>query len=158
MLKPFDRERFEAALARGRRHLESPETAALNRRLLALLSTMAPERKPVYLERLAVREREEMVLLSVAEIDWVGAESNYLRLHVGNRVHLIRYTLGALEKELDPTRFARIHRSTMVNLDRIRVLSPIGDGDYRVHIRDGTELTLSRRHRQRLRDVLPEFS
>lgn len=157
LLKPYDRDRFDQTIERVRAHLEREETAAVNRRLQALLASIDDERRPVYLERLAIKEREERILVRAEDIDWIAAESNYLRIHVGSQQHLIRYTLGRLERELDPARFARIHRSTIVNLDRVKSLSPIGHGDYRIHLRDGQELTLSRRYRELLRTILPEF-
>ncbi|HEY1343027.1 MAG TPA: LytTR family DNA-binding domain-containing protein, partial [Bryobacteraceae bacterium] len=89
-------------------------------------------------------------LLKTTDIDWVEAAGNYLRLHVGAAAHLLRETMNNLEARLDPECFWRIHRSTLVNVDRIRELQPLFHGDYVVILQDGTELTLSRTYRRNL--------
>ena len=91
-----------------------------------------------------------MYFVPVAEIDWIEAFGNYARLHTGPRTHLIRETMATLERSLDTRRFARIHRSTIVNLDRIRQMDLWGSGDYMVRLSDGTQLKLSRWYRDRL--------
>jgi two-component system LytT family response regulator len=88
------------------------------------------------------------------EIDWIEAASNYVRLHVGREVHLLRETMSRLETRLDGGRFLRIHRSTIVNIERIKELQPSFHGDYVVVLRDGTELTLSRGYREHLQNLL----
>jgi two-component system LytT family response regulator len=93
----------------------------------------------------------------VEEIDWVEAADNYVRIHAGSEGHLIRETLQSLEGRLDPAKFLRIHRSTIVNIDRIRELQPMFHGDYAVRLRDGTELTLSRNYREKLGESLIRF-
>src|SRR6185295_6690218 len=90
----------------------------------------------------------------IEDIDWIEAAGNYLRLHVGKAEHLLRESLTALEKKLDPGRFVRIHRSTIVNLERIRELQPAFHGDYVIVLRDGTELALSRTCRDKLEESL----
>ena len=90
-------------------------------------------------------------LVAVADIDYVEAAGNYLRIHVGNERHLIRETLGSFEARLDAARFVRIHRSTIVNIDRVRELEPYFHGDYIVRLADGRRLTLSRTYREHLR-------
>jgi two-component system LytT family response regulator len=89
--------------------------------------------------------------LRVDEIDWIEAAGNYVRLHIGAEEHLHRETMNGLEQKLDPSRFARIHRSTMVNLTRIKELQPWFRGDYVVVLRNGHQLTLSRSYRSRLK-------
>src|SRR5690606_31798793 len=100
---------------------------SLDRRLNDLLADL---RRPRHLERLAVKEGGKIVFLRTAEIDWIGAEGNYARLHVGKRTHLMRETMTSLETKLDPARFLRIHRSTIVNVDAIAELEPLFQGDY----------------------------
>ncbi len=156
LLKPFDRERFEDSLRRIRKSFAQLEATNLERRLRSILDTQGTGDKQ-YLRRLAVKQREEVIVVPVEEIDWVQSESNYLRIHAGKAEYFIRHSLAALEAALDPGHFARIHRSTIVNLGRVRSFSPIGHGDFRVHLRDGMELTLSRRYRDRLKDAFPEF-
>ena len=91
-----------------------------------------------------------MYFVAVNDIDWVEAYGNYVRLHVGKGVHLIRETLGNIERKLDPTRFARVHRSSIVNLDRVARMDLWGAGDYMVLLKDGTKLKLSRWYRSRI--------
>ena len=95
-----------------------------------------------------------MYVVKTADIDWVEAYGNYARLHVGTRAHLIRETMGNLERALDPAGFARIHRSTIVNLDRIKEMQPWFSGEYVVLLTDGTKLKLSRWYRERLEQRL----
>jgi two-component system LytT family response regulator len=91
------------------------------------------------------------VLLDAGDVDWVEAEGDYVRLHAGGRSHLVRETMAAMEARLDPARFARIHRSTIVNLARIRELQPTFNGEYVVLLHTGAKLTLSRGYRDALR-------
>jgi two-component system LytT family response regulator len=152
LLKPFDRERFHKALERVRSQLEHAETAASRQRLLALLEDVQAARKP--LQRVVIKSEGRVFFVRVEDIDWIEAAGNYLRLHVGRETHLLRETMNGLEGRLDPAQFVRIHRSTMVQFDRIRELQPWFHGDYRVLLRDGTELTLSRGYRQKLQELL----
>ena len=151
LLKPFDRERFRKALAwakvavrreRGEFPAAPPETAG--------------GRKPA--ERLTVKAAGRIYFLKTADIDWVEAAGNYLRVHAGGKTHSLRETMNNLEARLDPERFWRIHRSTIVNVDRIRELQPLFHGDYVVVLRDGTELMLSRTYRRNLPGLSGEAS
>ena len=100
--------------------------------------------------RLVVRDRQRYRLIREEDIDWVGASGNYVEIHVGEKSYLHRETLVELDARLDPGRFRRIHRSTLVNLDRISGITPDGSGDFRVALRDGTVLRMSRRFRDRV--------
>ena len=84
------------------------------------------------------------------DIDWMEAADNYVCLHAGRETHVVRQTMSELESQLDPARFLRVHRSAIVNLDRIRELQPWFRGDYRIILRDGTELTLTKNHREKM--------
>jgi two-component system LytT family response regulator len=152
LLKPFDRERFHKALGRARAQLRREPGADVSRRLLALLEDVQGARKG--LERLVIKSGGRVCFVRTDEIDWVEAAGNYLRLHVGGEVHLLRETMNRLEARLDPARFLRIHRSTMVNIERIQELQPTFHGEHVVLLRDGTELTLSRGYRDRLQELL----
>jgi two-component system LytT family response regulator len=152
LLKPFDRDRFRKALGRARAQLERSRAGDLGDRLAALLEDVQGGRKPV--ERLVIKSGGRVFFLRAAEIDWVEAAGNYLRLHVGREVHLLRETLNGLEARLDPEQFLRIHRSTLVNVERIREIQPLFHGDGVVVLRDGTELPMSRGYRQQLRRFL----
>ena len=151
LLKPFDRERFAKALARAKEHVRRGRSAEASRQLLALLGDARPG--PRHLERLVLRSGGRIFFLKAEEIDWVEAAGNYLRLHAGGETHLLRETMNALDGRLDPARFVRIHRSTLVNLERIKEIQPLFHGDYVVLLRDGTKLTLSRSYRQKLQDL-----
>jgi two-component system LytT family response regulator len=104
--------------------------------------------------RIAVRNNGSIVFVKVDDIDWIEAADNYVILHRGKENHIIRATMSELQARLDPARFLRIHRSTIVNLERIRELRPWFHGDYLVILRDRTELTLTKNHRANLESRL----
>jgi two-component system LytT family response regulator len=145
LLKPFDRERFQRTLANVRREMARGRKPNLPKRLASLLDTIESRPK---LERLAIRNKGHVTFLRPESIDWIEAADNYVCLHCGATTHVMRETMNALEARLDSSRFVRIHRSTIVNADRIRELQPWFRGDYRVILHDGTALTLSRTYRQ----------
>jgi two-component system, LytTR family, response regulator len=150
VLKPFDRERFAAALGRARARRASGEQEQLSRRLEAVLTEL--QRAQGHAQRVLVRSEGRIRFVAVEDIEWIEAADNYVRLHVGTERHLIRETMASLEARLDPTRFARIHRSTIVNLARIRELQPTFNGEYVVLLHSGAKLTLSRGYRDGLRE------
>ncbi len=152
LLKPFDRPRFQKALDRARTQLRRHSGVDVSQRLLALLADVRETRPPV--ERLVVKSGGKVSFVRTDEIDWIEAAGNYLRLHVGSDMHLLRETMSSLEARLDPRSFVRIHRSTIVNIERIRELQPSFHGDYVVSLHDGTELTLSRGCRDKLQSAL----
>ena len=149
VLKPVEPERLQRALQRVRAQLENRNGEDLDTRLRALLGKVRPQGS--YVERLAVRAGGRISFVRTADIDWVAAEGNYARIHAAGATHLIRETMNALETRLDPERFVRIHRSTIVNSDRIQELEPLFQGDYLIILRDGTRLPSSRAYRDRLR-------
>jgi two-component system, LytTR family, response regulator len=100
-------------------------------------------------ERIAVRESGRVILLKVDDVDWIEAADNYVCLHRGTETHVLRETMNAVEARL-PSQFVRIHRSAIVNIDRIKELQPWFRGDYQVILRDGTKLTLTKNHRKKL--------
>jgi two-component system LytT family response regulator len=155
LLKSFDRERFQAALQRAKEEIRRSRAGVINERLAGLLEDLQAKRK--YLTRLVVKTAGRIVFLRVEEIDWVEAADNYVKVHAGRETYLIRETLQSLAGRLDPAKFLRIHRSTVVNLDRISELRPIFHGDYQVKLTDGTELTLSRNYREKLLEPLGQF-
>ena len=155
LLKPFDEERFREGVERAREAIRGRVAGSLDRRLSDLLDDLS---KPRYLERLAVKSSGRILFLRTGEIDWIGAEGNYARLHTGKRSHLMRETMTSLETKLDPSRFLRIHRSTIVNADAIAELEPLFQGDYVVILRNGTRLTSSRGYRSNLQDFMNRAS
>jgi two-component system LytT family response regulator len=152
LLKPFDRERFSEALERARRQVEREETGDLGRRLLALVKDLRRDQPRA--ERLVVKSGGRLFFLRADEIDWVEAAGNYVRLHVGTTSHLLRETMNAIEGRLDPEKFFRIHRSRIVNMERIQELQPWLNGEYAVLLRTGTRLTLRRGYREKLQERL----
>jgi two-component system LytT family response regulator len=177
LLKPFDKARFGAALERAKAQVRQGSAVALGDRLEKLLQTLAPPHlQPLAfkgreetenplpraakvdagrrLERLMVKSDGRIYFVRIDDVDWIEAAANYVRMHVGKENHLLRETLTALEMKLDPARFVRIHRSTIVNLERIRELQPAFHGDYVIILLDGTELAVSRGFRDNLKDAL----
>jgi two-component system LytT family response regulator len=152
LLKPFDRERFQKALQRARRQIQQAKDGNLNQRLLALLENLQPERK--WLERLVVKSGGRVFFLKAEEIDWIEATGNYVRLHTGRESHLLRETVKNLEGQLDPKKFLRLNRSTIVRIDRIKELQPWFNGEYAVILHDGARLTSSRGYREKLEVLL----
>jgi len=135
VLKPFDNTRFNLAVQRAKQRL----TAAAGNRP-----------KPY---RVAIKSTGQIAFIKLADIDWIEAADYYACLHVGSKTHLLRRTLAELERDLDET-FCRIHRSAIVNLERVRGLTVDADGEHEVQLTDGTMLRLSRRHRKQLQERL----
>ncbi len=152
LLKPFDTERFEEALTRAKAQIEQDRNRTLNKGIFALLEEM--KTPPRYLERLVIKASGRVFFLKTEEIDWIEAQGKYVSIHAGKEEHLVREGMNTLENELDPRKFVRIHKSTIVNVDRIQQLQTWFHGDYRVILHNGTTLTLSRRYRQRLDELL----
>lgn len=152
VLKPFDRERFQEAVQRARAHIQRDETGDLGRRLLALVKDLRRDQPKT--DRLVVKSGGRLFFLRTDEIDWIEAAGNYVRLHVGTTSHLLRETMNAIEGRLDPEKFFRIHRSRIVNMERIQEMQPWLNGEYAVVLRTGTRLTLSRGYREKLQERL----
>ena len=152
LLKPFDAERFSDAVERARSAVRLRRKGETDQRLEALLEDLSGQ--PRYLERIVVRTGGRILFLRVSEIDWIGAEGNYAALHMGQRSHLLRETMAALERKLDPRHFIRIHRSTIVNIERIREFAPMFKGEYEILLEDGTRLTSSRAYRAQIHRLM----
>jgi two-component system LytT family response regulator len=155
ILKPFTSERFQKALERARSQIQQASMEDVNQRLLALLREARPRSTPdKYLERIVVKIAGRIFFLNTDEIDWVEAADNYVRLHTGKESYLVQGTMSKLESKLDPKRFLRIHRSTIVNITRTKELQPLFHGEYAILLTNGKELTSSRRYRDRLQQLL----
>jgi two-component system, LytTR family, response regulator len=153
LLKPFDQTRFEKALERARTQLAAKKAAAgtstaIDSRLVSLLEELREERK--YPERLIIKSSGRVFFIRTEEIDWVEASGNYVKIHAKSEAHLLRESMKNMEAKLDPKTFVRIHRSAIVNIDRIKELEPWFHGEYIVIMRDGTRLTASRVFSDRL--------
>lgn len=151
LLKPFTRERLLKSVARARDQIENRRLGTLDERLVTLIADLKADKK--YLERLVIKSVGRVFFLKTDEIDWIEASGNYLKLHVGRESHMIRETMNGIEAKLDPNKFFRIHRSTVVHIDRIKELHPMFSGDYSVLLQDGTELALSRNYRERILEL-----
>jgi two-component system LytT family response regulator len=152
LLKPFDQERFDKAMRRAKAHIRSSESEDLSQRLLAALEQI--KSRPTYLERLVIKNNGHLFFLKTEEVNWFEAEGNYVRLHAGKESCLLRDTISSLETQLDPKKFVRVHRSAIVNIDRIQELQPWFHGEYRILMQDGAQLTLSRSYRDKLNELL----
>jgi len=163
LVKPFDDERFEQALARARRRIELEEVERLRGRLLSILQGEAPPAAPrtdeggtrdagggEFLQRIPVESRGKVRVIPVEEIDYIIASGPYAELQVGDRKHIIREAMQTLEDRLDPARFIRIHRSAIVAIDRIDSLLRSPGGDYEVQLKNGVKLRVSRSRREEL--------
>ena len=164
LLKPISGERIQEALQRVRLDLAKEEALGQTRqRVVDLLNATrhAPaadlaslgEKKAVVPGRLVVKDRDRFLLLKVEELDWIESAGNYVELHTRGRCFLLRTTMNDLETQLDASRFARIHRSTIVNVDRVQEIKPSWHGDFSVLLENGTTVRMSRSYRNRL---LPE--
>jgi len=150
LVKPFDDERFEQAFRRARRLVELEETGRLHEHLRTLLRDESRPRTVRYLDRIAVESKGKVRFIPVDDIDYIEASGPYAELVVGGRRHVIREALQTLEERLDPTRFMRVHRSAIVQLDRVDTLLRGAGGDYEIQLKDGTRLRVSRSRREDL--------
>jgi two-component system, LytTR family, response regulator len=152
LLKPFDRRRFRESVQRARTQLTQAQPALADDRILKLFENLSGARNAP--DRIAVRNNGRVIFLRLGDIDWIEAADNYVCLHCGKDTHVLRETMSELEARLDPARFIRVHRSAIVNLDCIKELQPWFRGDYKVMLNDGTELTLTKNHREKLESRL----
>ncbi len=151
LVKPFEAERFKQTLDRVRQEV-SRRTLPDERRLEGLLLAMS-SRRP-YLKRFACRTGGRIVFIKVEDVTWIEATGNYVSLHAGKETHLVRETMNGLEPKLDPEQFIRIHRSTIVSLDRVQSLQPWFQGELVLLLTDGTRLTVGRSFRSRLKHIV----
>ena len=135
LLKPFDNARFELALGRAKQRIRLGE-------------------RPKKLERFAVKSAGQVAFVKISEIDWVEAADYYACLHVSGHSHLLRRSMAELEEDLDPQTFCRVHRSSIVNLERVRRLKVGEDGEYEIVLEDGARVRLSRKYRKALQERL----
>jgi two-component system, LytTR family, response regulator len=152
LLKPFDEERLRLALGRARARLTEHRRGVIDEQLGALVRDVRARDR--YLDRLLVKNEGSITVVDTGDIEWIEAADNYVRLHTGRGRMLMRETMKTLEERLDPRRFARIHRSAIVNLSRVRELQPLFSGEYVVLLTTGAKLTLSRGYRDTFRDRL----
>ncbi len=142
LLKPVGQARFERALARAKERIAESSKEDVAERIVATLEQI--KRQDKYFDRLPVSENGRILFVKTKEIDWIEANGNYVRVHVGTRTHEIRETLNTLERKLDPRDFLRIHRSTIVNVHLIKEIQPWFHGYHLVLLQNGQELRMSR--------------
>jgi two-component system LytT family response regulator len=151
LLKPFAPDRLSRALARARDRLNDRQNSVAAQRLFSLLDSRY---QSDYAQRITVSTGGRIVFISANEIDWIEAEGNYARLHVAHHIYDVRETLQALVEKLDPREFVRIHRSTIVNVTRIREVQPWFQGGHIVVLQTGEELRMSRYQRDAVERLL----
>jgi two-component system, LytTR family, response regulator len=151
LLKPVNEERFDAALARVRAAMRyATDNAIVERALLQGAVDHQPADPPSTVraaDRLPIKANGRIIVVRFADIDWIEADGDYVSIHVGGKTHLMRETIAAVELRLALSGFVRIHRSTLVNVERVRELRPLDKGEYTVVLNDGTELKLTRNYR-----------
>lgn len=153
LLKPFDRERFQIVLTRAREQVRLRRQGESDLRLLSLVEGINPGR-PAFQQRFPIRDSSRIRFVETEEIEYLKSEGNYVRLVTAAGSHLIRDSLGNLESRLDPERFLRIHRGTMVRIDRIREMEPLFQGEYHITLRSGARVRSSRGYRAALHRAL----
>jgi two-component system LytT family response regulator len=168
LLKPFDRARFQTAITRALARLNGAEIKQSDMdphvELRRLIVQLRAEREAMRESsgdlsrgasaRFVVRSGGKLHFVRADDVDWIDADGNYVKLHVGGKAHLVRDRMKAIEDRLDPAKFMRVHRSVIVNIDRIATLEPYFHGEYVVTMRDGAKVTSSRTHSARLRTLL----
>jgi two-component system LytT family response regulator len=154
LLKPFGKERLHDALERARLHLGTERESELARRLMALVHDARPARPSANGGRFLVKSGGRILFVPFSDIDFVEADGNYVRIHAGARSHVIRETMQSVEQRLAEQRFARVHRSRIVNLDRITELRARGNGEYELVLRDGSRFRVGRAYRDLLQERL----
>jgi two-component system LytT family response regulator len=156
LLKPFERERLHLAIERARAELLKSHNRDLTSRILDLLANKTePKREPKQADdRMVIRAGGKVVFLDVKEIDWIEAAANYVKLNVGKESYLLREGIGSIAERLDPDRFVRIHRSAIVNVQKIKELQPCDSGEYIAVLKNGKELSCSRGYRAHLQRLI----
>ena len=154
LLKPFDGQRFARAVQRARNQIEQDSLGNLSGRLRSLLADLESRPEQKYPARLVIKSTGRISFLDVAEIDWIEAADNYVRLHTGRESHLLRETMNSLEKRLDPEQFLRVHRCRIVNIQKVKELRPLFRGEYDITLQDGTRLETGRGYRAGLQKLL----
>jgi len=154
LLKPIDDVRFGEAVDRVQRLLQMEKDNTLGERLESLLSDLHAKRPSGNQQRFAIRNGRRIFFITANEVEWIEAQGDYAALHVNGKTHLLREPLHILERRLDPSTFVRIHRSTIVRLDRISEMQALANRDCLLRLRDGTTLRVSRSYSDRLQEAL----
>ncbi len=156
LLKPFDQERLHHAIERARFELWNAKGRDITSRILDMLSQVKTEKQivPEYDGRLVIKTKGRIIFLNLEEIDWIEASANYVRLNVGRESYLFRETISRISERLNPNDFIRIHRSMIVNVQKIKELIPVNSGEYIVVLKSGKELSCSRGYRATVQQMI----
>jgi two-component system, LytTR family, response regulator len=160
IVKPFNNDRFYKAVAKVKKQLGQLSTWDINNRLNNIIAKLenspTSETTPVrkYFERMMVKTGDRMFLVKVKDVDWFEAQDYYIAIHTGKETHLIRKTMAQLETELDPSHFIRIHRSTIVNINKVKTISAHFNNESVVLLEDGTKLKMSQAYKAKLQQAL----
>src|SRR6266478_6986951 len=152
LLKPFDQARFKDAIKHAKERFRSQRQKEGRLQMSALLESI--KNKPQHLDRFVIKTGGRITFLSTDEINWIEADDKYVHLHTAKISPMVRQTLSAMETQLDPRKFRRIHRSVIVNVKRIKELQPLFSGEHSILLEDGTKLTLSRSYKDKLFELL----
>ncbi|HEY4903020.1 MAG TPA: LytTR family DNA-binding domain-containing protein, partial [Candidatus Sulfotelmatobacter sp.] len=160
LLKPFDQERLHHAVERAQSELRKAHEREITHRILSLLSQVSSVTLPAseHDSRLVIKANGRVVFLDLDSIEWVEAAANYVRLNVGKESYLFRETISHVAERLDANHFVRIHRSTIVNVRKIKELIPVNSGEYVVILKNGRELSCSRGYRSALQGIVEQSS
>lgn len=161
LLKPFNDQRFREAVRQAKAQIELKEISQVSQSLLDLLgeryqpeSAQQNQNRKSSLTRFMIKTRGRVIFIEASHVDWISADDYFIKLHAGEKTHLLRMSMNELEEKLDPKTFLRIHRSTIVNFDRVKELRQTAGGEYVVVLKTGTELKISRGRRARLQQIL----
>lgn len=152
VLKPIGQERLNEALNKAKANLGGDNMGDLNNRLMGLIKQMNQEQSD-YLDRITIKSSDHIYFIKVGDIDWIEADDNYVRIHTNDKTHLLRETMKNLENTLNPSAFLRIHRSAIVNMDRIKEIQQWFNNEYVVILKNGKELTMSRGYRDKAKKI-----
>lgn len=148
LLKPFDHLRFKAAMQHARARIHAGQSGEEGFQFGSLLETIKAQQQ--HLDRLIIKADGRITFLNTHDIEWIEADDKYVYLHTAKGKSMVRQTLSSMEAQLDPQRFRRIHRSAIVNVERIKELQPLFSGEHSVLLENGTKLTLSRNYKDKL--------
>jgi len=152
LLKPVTEERFRIAFERAKERISGARSDSSTRQIAQMLEAVANPRR--YLTRLAIRSGERTIFLAIDEVDWIEAAQNYVRVHAGQATHMLHVPMNTIEISLDPERFLRIHRSSIVNLERIQQVWPMAHGQYVMELASGRRLQSGRTYGEKIRALL----
>jgi len=152
LLKPFDQNRFKRALQLAGEYIQLQKNGDFKYRIKELIQEIGSEKK--YPERFIIKSEGRIYFIRTDEVNWIESAANYVSLHVGREVHLMRGTMSAMEEKLDPDKFIRVNRAAIVNIEFIREIQPFFNGEYIINLKDDSQITLSRKYREKLKNFI----